>query len=350
MSNSIFVSNYKEQTGWGEAGRSYIECFNRAGINITPSFFDMGGPMIKDHFRYLDLENKIYEGYDHVIQLLLPGLLEHVEGYNNIGVFFLESEGVLENGQNIWLEKIKKMDSLWVSTVREKRWLKKYGFDVHIVPQPFDMSVYTQEHTSDIELPDTYKFYFIGEPSERKNINRLILGWYLSPANGEDTDLVIKSSNGMAVREICENLKRTYKLSTKDPLIIGKDMSDSDIYFLHQQCDCFVSASSEECLGRPIVDAIGFGNKVMVTAGTSPAEELPVSLTFESYKDRCLVNSRPIESVYTTSEKWHYPIVDSISEKLDLIRKVKTDKHNYKSIEALSMEKIGEQIKCLLKT
>jgi glycosyltransferase involved in cell wall biosynthesis len=335
MKNVLFVGPYRQADGWGEASRSYIRAIATTNNNLTvhPNYFTNNITDIPEDI--VGYENIIYDNYDIVIQKALPGCFFY-NGYykKNIAITELETS---DWSRSSCIRNLNEMDEIWVPSAFEKQTLLKSGVHkpIKAISQPLDIEFINKLSDTKLPLPksisNTFKFYFIGEYIERKNIDDLIIAFNLAFDYDEPVTLIIKTNaqggNPNQLRQQIEqniiNIKQ--KMSTgnkfKKEIIITERLSNEQMIGLHNACDCFVNAAYGEAFCRPAAEALILGKNPIVNKNSGMKDFITNGNGFmvNSHKTPVMLNNRPLTKdfdFYNAYQHWYKIDIYDLVEKL----------------------------------
>jgi glycosyltransferase involved in cell wall biosynthesis len=371
--NVLFVGPYRQQDGWGLASQSYIRAIASQTSNITTRpVFLAGGDASPIDSDLLGYENSIYENYDIVIQKTLPHCLFYDRRFKkNIGLFVLETNNI-SNSTSI--ASINRMDEIWVPSNQEQKCLIKSGITkpIKVISQPLDTNFIAQnkDHKLDFNhiLNKSFKFYFIGEYTERKNIKDLIIAFHLAFDISQPVTLVLKTSiSGMSSNESyktiekdIDSIKKQLNISSryKKEILVTEKLSYKDLIGLHNSCDCLVMPSYGEAFCRPAAEALCLGKMPIVTDNTGMVDFINNDNGFvvQSSKVPVVVSKRTLSEdfdIYNAQEYWYkvqiYDLIDKMRTAYSLYkdnRKAFETKKNIgmSQIEQFSYKNIGQKL------
>jgi glycosyltransferase involved in cell wall biosynthesis len=276
----LYISVYKDGTGYSHAAIETILACEKAGIDIVCRPISMS-PMngIDDAKRIQHLECKPLNNIDVVIQHSLPHTFEYKSGVKNIGVFSWETTHFRNS---TWTEHCNLMDEIWTSSIVAKQAIINSGVTkpVRVIPIPCNADKYSGT-INPIALPgkpNQTVFYTIGEYTRRKNIVGIIRSYFHAFTPDDNVVLVIKTSfPGMKdnvaqqqISQIVDDIKRSthiYQNPRDYPpiIVITRRMSDEHIRQLHKSGTFFVSPSHGETWCIPAMDALGYSNPVIAS-------------------------------------------------------------------------------------
>jgi glycosyltransferase involved in cell wall biosynthesis len=273
----LYIGAYKDGTGYAQAAIDYILSLDSIGIDVVPRHVKLNNVQTTVPDRINTLERASVRGCSHVIQHVLPSMMDRNGLLYNIGLYASETSDFIDSG---WTEKLNLMDEIWVINHQMVDAARKSGVNVpiHIVPHAIDTSKFEQNYKN-IEQIAQYKndfiFYTIVDNIRRKNLAALIKAFHLEFDNDEPVQLLIKSSENQygATKKFCDDIKVGLRLYEsvehyKKEIIIGNRVTQESIYKIHSSCNCFVLPSYGEAWAIPAMDAIGFGKTPIVTACT----------------------------------------------------------------------------------
>lgn len=350
--NVLFVGPYRQQDGWGLASQSYIRAIASQTANITTRpVFLAGGDNSSIDSDLLSYENSSYDSYDIVIQKTLPHCLFYDRRFKkNIGLFVLETNNIANSTS---ISTINRMDEIWIPSNQEKKCLIKSGVTkpIKVISQPLDTNFITKykEHKLDFNhiINKSFKFYFVGEYVERKNIRDLVTAFHLAFDISQPVALVLKTNiSGMSSNESyktiekdIEDIKKKLNVSNryKKEILVTEKLSYQDLIGLHNSCDCFVMPSYGEAFCRPAAEALCLGKTPIVTDNTGMIDFINNENGFivQSSKVPVIINKRTLSEdfdIYNAQEYWYrvqmYDLIDKLRSAYSLY------KDNRKAFEA----------------
>ena len=214
----------------------------------------------------------------------------------------------------------------------------------------------------------TFKFYFIGEYVERKNIKDLITAFHMAFSIDQPVSLILKTSiSGRSPQESrdliekdIQELKKKLGISGryKKEIIITERLSYQDIIGLHNACDCFVAPSLGESFCRPAAEALCLGKTPIVTDNTGMIDFINKDNGFivQSHRTPVLLNQRTLSNDFdmqNANEYWYRISIYDLIEKMRSVysmhkqdRKVFENKQQLgiDSIEQFSYSSIGNKL------
>jgi len=312
----LFIAPYKQNDEWGDSSRHYIKSLNLTGHDITvrPIYFsNQLVASLSDEI--LKLEAKSHPSYDVVIQKSLPHFVEpHGHFKKSIGLCNLESANYQYHTP--WVRQMNLMDEIWTITQHQKDTLKQCGVNVPIkvVGIPIETDVAIDEY-SPLEIEqakDTFVFYYMGEFSERSNLEALVTAFHTEFHYSEPVNLVINSNLDKQhfenfINEIKSKLRVYSKIQRYHPDIVITPLADSKTApRVHKACNCFVVPSHGEVFQRHLVNALVFGNFVLTGDHSGLQDFIPTTdWLIWSQQSICSVKQPPLPHLYTGNETWY---------------------------------------------
>jgi glycosyltransferase involved in cell wall biosynthesis len=322
----LYVAHYKENSGWSQAAIDYISALDQNGFDVVCRNIKLtnSDPKIPD--RILELESKPLTGIDFCIQHVLP---HHIVGTGkfkkNIAFFVGESDTIK---YNFWYSYLKNVDEVWVPNETNKSVLQKDGIDkVHVVPHTFDMSKYTKGRNklNLYSANSKFKFYYIGDLNDRKNLLGIIRSFNSEFCNGENVCLILKlRHSGIPPQQLndsfvrfSQQIKNSLRIH-KDPhmfpteIVITADMSQDMIYDLHNTCDCFINISHGEAWSIPAFEAMAMGKTPISSNDGGPKEFIDINdkntgTLIDGVYSVCTYGDPAFKETFTGRENWFIP-------------------------------------------
>ena len=326
----LFIAHFREGTGWSHAAIDYALAMDSVGIDVVCRNVDLTGRMADVPTKIKELENKNTQGCDFCIQNVLP---HHLVGSGkfkkNIAIFFGESENLWTTN---WFVFLQQMDEVWVSnpdlchSLFDSRFLIDHN-KIEVVPCPFDPEKMTKK-TPKISMPGRdhqFKFYYIGELNDRKNIGSIIRSFHAEFDISEQVALILKvkkfgqspQQTHNEVKSMCDEIKASLRMyrSVEDyheEIIIADDMSDDGILALHRYGDCFVSSSHGEGWSIPAFDAMCLGKTPICSNSGGPSSFIDPSnkntgTLVNGVYSVCRHGDPAFPDIFTGREEWFVP-------------------------------------------
>jgi glycosyltransferase involved in cell wall biosynthesis len=369
----LFIGPYRQQDGWGLATQSYIKAVATQVKELTtrPIFLAGNGSDQLDS-DIIGYENSLYDHYDTVIQKTLPHCLFYDGRFKkNIGLFVLETNNI---SNSRCVQNINQMDEIWVPSEQEKKCLIKSGVTKPIksISQPLDIDSINKSRNYKLDFNPTvnrtFKFYFIGEYVERKNIKDLVTAFHLAFDINQPVSLILKTSiPGMspneslrAIEKDLNDLKQKLNISQryKKEIIITEKLPYSDIIGLHNSCDCLVSPSYGEAFCRPVAEALCLGRTPIVTDNTGMIDYVNNDNGFvvNSSRTPVIIDQRTLSKdfdIYNANEFWYKISVYDLIDKMKMVYQMHKDNRKkleekralgISSVEQFSYTEIGNKL------
>lgn len=354
--NILYIGPYRQKDGWGQAAKDYILSLKETNNKIHCQPIYMSNHIDQDiSLDIKKLENNSLEKYDIVIQNVLPMMMSKTHLYN-IGLLFVENQ----NFSSTSIHNLNLMDEIWVSSKLEKQSLIDGGVKapIKVIGHAIKTQVTNQTIFTD-NIKDYYKFYFIGEYIQRKNVKDLVTAFHLEFDITEKVSLVLKLSGGTKndnLQQLIQNdlneIKR--RLRTKkyfhNEILITNRLDDKQMSGLHNSCDCFVITSYGEAFCRPAAEALCNGNYLISSSNIGIldyVEKEDVSIV-ECYPSPVLLDNPDMMAhldIYNGNETWYVPNILDLRRKMrDAFENHKNNKNKDLYTKKFSYEAIGQQI------
>lgn len=366
----LYIGHYKEGSGWSKAAIDLILAMHSVGLDVVCRNIKLTDNNPKIDPTILQLEQKSLNNIDVCIQHVLPHHMVGTQKFKkNIAYFVAESNSTLYNP---WMICLQNMDEVWVPNASLFNNLISDGLPekkIRIVHHAANTS--KKIPTEKLIFPDNnkFKFYYIGELNDRKNIESIIRSFHSEFANFEPVSLVLKIKKyGLHSQDlvkyceqICSTIKQELRMykdtdSYHKELIIGDDLDDKLIEVLHNSCDCFVSPSHGEGWSIPAFDAMRMGKTPICSNEGGPKEFIDqndpnTGKLINGIYSVCNHSDPAFMDIFTGREEWFIP---SESEIKKAMRYYYQNRFNIdrtagaKMAEKFSYQNVGNCIKELL--
>jgi len=372
--NILFIAPYRQSDGWSEAARAYAKALATTGHNITlrPIYMASNQIDLQDEL-LLNLEKNKRNHYDIIIQKVLPHLVDPVTpNAKTINLCVFETANLQSTP---WIYYINLVDELWTTSSIEKKNIINSGVTIPVqyINQPVDISMYEQQydtsHWHQFGFNDNFVFYFIGEYIPRKNLKALATAFHREFRPSEPVELVIKTNRmGLNIHQLTSQIDQDFsKIQSdlklyqdgktyKSEWVIAEFIPLERLNALHQVCDCFIMPSYGESMCRPMLDALGFGNPVIVTDNTGMCDYVTpdVGRIVDSRTEPVYSSDHPLPYLYTGWETWQSIDILSLQKsmreiyELNGLQKAQIKSRCKEHIKQFSYEKVGQRINRLL--
>lgn len=364
MSKVLFISNFRDGTGWSHGAIDYALALDSVGVDVVVRSIKLNTATPEVPRRIEELSEKSAEGCDVCIQMVLPHMLEYHGGFRkNIAIYFSETDSFRYTD---WPAHINMMDEAWVPCYQGEVTSHKSGVEVpvNVVPYPCDLSKF-QKHYKPLklkeELQGKFLFYTIGEMVKRKNLFATLKAFHLEFGVHEPVELLIKTTgcDVSSVRDICNQIKTGIKLypkveDYKQELVLTDYLSETDMLRLHATGDCFVGPSYGEGWGIPAFEAMAMGKTPIVSkwgAFRDYVGDGGTLVTGHLEPVYGMDRSCPLPNLYSGRENWFQVDISLLRWAMRQAynrRKLPKTSHGLRDAAKFSYEKIGNQMKALL--
>lgn len=374
----LYIAHYKEFGGWSQAATDNILALDNVGIDVVCKNVTLTQDKQEVHPRILELEKKDSKDCDICIQHILPHHYVRSDMFKK-NIAFMETETLKLNHLN-WFYQLEMMDEVWVANHTSKNALEEDGFKtpVKVIHHTCDMSKYKKRYAelSIPEIENTFKFYYVGDFNDRKNLESVVTCFHSEFDKTDDVALVLKINKfGESPTEITQAMdKLTTSIKTKlrihrkpesylKDIIISDMLSSDDILALHNYCDCFVCPSHGEAWSIPSFDAMAFGNTPICSNFGGPKEFISESdwrtgHLINGVYSCCKCSDAAFEDLFTGKEYWFQPCEMQIRESMrkayeswkknPIIYTNRNRSTGLKQAEKFSYDKIGKLMKELI--
>ena len=358
----LYIGHYRESSGWSKTAIDNILAMNHVGLDVVCRNVKLTNKDCQIPEDVIKLEKKSLKGVTHCIQNVLPHHIVMSQFFQKNVCYYLAESTFTK--KNRWHSNLNLVDEIWVPNndlkINTEQFVNK---DVKIVPLCCDKSKFKKEYQKiDFGVDNSaFKFYFIGDLNERKNLDSIIRSYYKTFSNNQNVALFCKVKKfGLSekkLQEYCQSLCKTiqkqmrlYKDENKYAPIrfITEDVSEQFIDQLHYSCDCFVGASHGEAWSIPAFEAMCFNKTPICSNEGGPKDYItndPSSgRLIGGTIDICNSTDAAFSHIFTGSELWFHPSEKEISEAMMYYYNNRNHKFNHERIEQFSYEKIGKMI------
>lgn len=366
----LYIGHYKENTGWSKAAIDLISSICTTDIDVVCRNIKLTNNEYSIPQSILKLEEKPLENIDICIQHVLPHHLVGTSKFKkNISYYVGESDTILHNP---WFNSLKLMDEIWVPNHTSVTNIQNDGFkNVKYVPHTFDLSRYVRTDSKLDFGSDNYKFkfYYIADLNDRKNIESIIRCFHSEFGSYEPVALVLKikryglenSELEKHVIEICHNVKKHMRIyndlnSYHKEIILSGETNDEFIHKLHNSCDCLINTTHGEGWSIPAFEAMCYGNTPICCNEGGPKEFIQpddknTGTLINGVMTICNHSDPAFPNIFTGQEHWFTPDEQEIKRAMRFYyeNRNNTDKEaGLKHAENFSYETVGNKIKELL--
>ena len=317
----LWLGHYREQSGWADATVNSILALDSVGVEVVPRNVSLTGSMSEVPSRILELEKNSTEDADICIQNILPHCMVATDNFRkNIGYVVTEGYTIAHTP---WVKHLNAMTDVWVPN----RW-NQYSMindldidDIYTVPYAFDITKYSRviNKINLDEHNDKFKFYYIGDVNDRKNLPTLIKCFHAAFWDVSDVALVLKvNRHGLDEKQLseymqkmCSGVRESLRILPTEAyhkeIIIPARLSDEQLLALHNTCDCFVSASHSEGWGIPSFDAMCFGNTPICCKEGGPADyigDVESGHAIDFVLSPCTYRDAAFPFINTAEDRW----------------------------------------------
>lgn len=368
----LFIAHFHESSGWSNAAINLAKAMDSVGIDVVCRNIKLTNTPAAKDIIIEKLEKKSIDNVDVCIQNVLPHHLVKTEKFaKNIAYFVGES---VKFQHMSWFDHLNLMDEIWVPNDDLKNNLELDGLNkpIKTVPYPFDTDKYAEANSKNISFKSNdykFKFYYIGEINDRKNLPSIIRCFHSEFATYEPVALVLKVKKfgynaqqlHNEVKALCDSVKKNMRLysnleSYHEEIIISDDVSSDVVAMLHKSCDCFVGPTHGEGWSIPAFEAMCYGKTPICSNEGGPK----LFIDSNDKNTGCLINgvynvcnhSDPaFMELFTGHDEWFVPSERLIKQAMRFYYENKDSINRTVGLERgkqFSYENIGKIIKEIL--
>jgi glycosyltransferase involved in cell wall biosynthesis len=361
----LYLGHYKEGTGWANAAINNILALNKQDIDLVTRNVRLTKETNVPE-EILELEKKDLQNVDVCIQHVLPHhLVASTKFKKNIAYTYNETD-TLKFASN-WIPCLQMMDEVWVPCDTSSSYLKNDGVNnVKVVPCTFNTNDYISkdEVFADGLVRDNFKFYYIGDINDRKNIDNIIRCFHVAFSPSDPVDLILKVNSPAGeiqtqdiINTKSESVKKSLRLYSdiskyKNEFIISRNLSRQEILNLHQICDCYIAPSHGEAWNIPAFEAMAFGNTPICSNEGGPKdfidkENKNTGTLVTGIQKICNHQNTAFPFIGTGREMWFEPDDKEIMDAMKFYfenRNTTNKTEGMKRAEMFSYENVGKKM------
>jgi hypothetical protein len=314
--NILYIGHYRENNGLGYSSRRVISSLQNipdTNLSIRPLFLQNSNLYTSEEIKKLEYIK--YDNYDVVIQHTLPDFLEFNRHFGkNIAITEIETKNLSHTG---WIEKLNMMDMVWVGSYFSKLSLTESGIRVPVVvvPEPYNRSINFKSDQN-----NTFKFYTIGNFTDKKNIENILMAFFLEFNKQDDVELILKIKNikEKYINKLINQIYKILRISPNNrhvPVIINEELNNEHMDNLHRSCDCYLDLARGSSNGSCSIEAMLHGNIAISTDNIGSVSYVNKNNGFIVDSRLIKVKSQPqygIDNIYTVHESWYDPDMDAM--------------------------------------
>lgn len=271
----LYIGYCEEGSDWGVFARNNILALNSAGIDVACRSIRIGQSLKSPTLA--QFENKDIEDCDVCIQHVFPGhMLASSKFKKNIGIL---ANDFIEINHSTWIEKLDRMDEIWVPSPQAKSILDKtvLGKKTVIIPFTFNETDYKQTVSAidgGLQTKDKFRFYSIVENNIDTGIDQVLRCFHSEFDKTDDAILLLgidEQTNVDQLNDKITKIKTTlglnsnpsdYKMDVFVPKYDGHNIN------LHVYADCYISSLTQRTLSGEEAAAAWFGKTPIIPRGT----------------------------------------------------------------------------------
>ena len=167
-----------------------------------------------------------------------------------------------------------------------------------------------------------YTCLAVGKTEERKGFDALVSAWRLAGLGADRAQLVIKSGHFNASASVtAQALKRSVRSAIDDGFdikLIGSEVPRSKMTQIYVAADCFVAPSRGEGWGRPAMEGLLAGLRLIATGWGGTLEyATPIGADLISFDIRPCSEQAISEWSYFDGQAWAEPSVEDLARLMD---------------------------------
>jgi len=330
----LYIGHYKEFGGWANAAQEHILALDHVGVNVVCRNVTLTQDKQDVHPKLLEFEKRDAQDVDYCIQHVLPHHLIGTENFKK-NVAFVELETTSIQHLN-WLVHLQKMDEVWTANQDSKTNLEKddLRIPVQVVHHTCDISKYTQPYPN-VPIPGTegkFIFYYIGDLNDRKNLECIANCFHSEFDRTDSVAMLFKvkkfGHTSPQVNQLMDDMLTGVKKSLRmysdlnehiKDIVISEELTNEQIYSIHQTGHCFVLCSHGEAWSIPAFSAMSMGNTPLCSNVGGPKEFIGDSMTgslIPGVFSVCKCSDAAFPDMFTGRELWFNPCEMTLKQQM----------------------------------
>lgn len=324
--NILYIGPYREFSGMGNASRQYIKSLLTTNHSVTLCpIYNVLKPYPENALdtQILKLEKDNKKQYDTIIQHCYPHQIAYDNRFSkHIFITQLESS----NYPSLFSDYLNMADFVVVGSVNCKEQIKIAPEKIAIIPEPIDTeAIIKYKESHDKQNKESFTFYCISDFVNKKNLDQILFAFFYLTTKYENIELIIKTKCNKSSSEdfnsiIQYEISKQYNLvpgAYKKPKIISGEISQEDIWYIHQNNDCLININSLESSGYATLEAIAFDNAV-ICLKDSPSYNITNYFGVDYSLERCLDDDKTYNLYNTFYQFWKKPKLESLINQMEL--------------------------------
>ena len=362
----LYIGHFREGAGWTKAAINNVLALSTQDVDIVCRDIKLTDNATEVPDLIKKYEENNLQDIDVCIQHVLPHFIVGSQKFKkNIACTCTENT-TIKNTR--WYQHLDLADEVWVPSYTNQKSLLKDGLkNVKMIPYGFDIDSYEHEELQlqNIGVNGFFKFYFIGDLNDRKNLPSVIRAFHSEFDRNEPVELIIKSHQaglpddvcGRKIQEMCNSIKKNMRMYEniglyKNEIVVTQYLSDADIQKLHSIGDCFVCVSHGESFSIPAFEAMIHGNTPICSNEGGPAtfidpENKNTGYLINGVYTVCEHSNPAIPESATGKQEWFTPDEAELKkamrfyfENREQMDKKQGEKHAYK----FDLKNIGQKM------
>jgi glycosyltransferase involved in cell wall biosynthesis len=333
-----YISNFGDNTGWAKSATYNALALHLAGHDVACHQMTYNNQSIYFEDDIKQLIEKKFDNPDYILHHYLPKDYKYIGGAINVAVIELDT---LNLANTVWIKNIKMMDLVFVPNIASKECLVRSGIDsdkIRIFNNTFnyDKIINTKISVNIPEMNNKFNFAFMGNISQKKNLESLLIAFHKEFDAIEPVNLYIKTSGNIKhAVDFCENVKQKMKRYKpfKREIIISEYLPEEALLAILKQCHAFVMPSHGEAWCYPAIEAMALGIPTIYTKGIGISDYDTCGYEVESFASPCYAAYDTFEDLYTSEENWLNISISDLQDKMrNLYELYQNDNQSYKDL------------------
>lgn len=325
--NILYIGPYREFSSMGNSARQYIKSLLKTNYSLSLCpIYNLLKPYPENGLdkEILDSEKTYKKSYSTIIQHCYPHQICYDNRFSkHIFITQLESS----NCPPVFSEYLNIADCVVVGSFFSKDQISIDRDKIKIIPEPIDIDQINKYKQSHKQQPKkSFTFYCIADFVNKKNLDQILFAYFHLNQKYDNIELLIKTKSNKSSQEdfnsiIEYEISKQYNLAPgakKKPKIISGEISQEEIWYIHNNNDCLITINSAESSGYSALEAIAFDNSVICLVD-SPSYNITRHFGVDYSIERCMDDDKPYNLYNTFYQMWKKPKIESLIDKMELV-------------------------------
>ena len=333
---------WNDNTGYGTSGKQIIRALTRAGIKVIPVGLEHNTKLSAEYQLPKSIDPTI--PYDIVFIHSAPYYIARLIEPGKINIAYCTWETSILPQK--WCAVLNQCSAIFVPSTFNRHCFEQSGVNkpIMLLPHISEFSGISKTSENNYANHRPFTFYSVGMWTNRKNYLELIRTFKSAFHQGENVQLVIKTSKkdytrpayyflrklGFSRFNFLKDIKNVQSEVKNDPRIIihTEDWPAESMIDLHRQSDCYISLCKSEGWGLGAYEAAWYGKPVIITGYGGQLDFLKAEVATLLPYTLVNINEKVWTEYNTENQQWADVNIDASIKSMQLAYKHPVDFQN----------------------